>query len=87
MNWSNYGKWRHPKEWWELKQKTNNMDKVTEQLIRIEAKLELIIDMVKAKNKTNKEYKAKLKDIQNKIISEENFLLKITTQTQNIPEP
>jgi hypothetical protein len=57
MNWSNYGKWRHPKEWWELKQKTNNMDKVTEQLIRIEAKLELIIDMVKAKNKTNKESK------------------------------
>lgn len=28
-----------------------------------------------------------IKDIQSKIISEENFLLKITTQTQNLPEP
>ena len=25
MNWSNYGKWRHPKEWNKLK--TNNMSK------------------------------------------------------------
>lgn len=33
------------------------MDKVTEQLIRIEAKLELILEMVKAKNKTKKEPK------------------------------
>lgn len=33
------------------------MDRITEQLIRIEAKLELILEMVKAKNKTKKEPK------------------------------
>jgi hypothetical protein len=33
MNWSNYGRWRHPKQWYELKKKNKVMDKFLDFLL------------------------------------------------------
>jgi len=59
MNWSNYGKWRHPEQW----NKLNNMDKITEQLIRIETKLEMLLMMAKAKNASKEKQQDELKEL------------------------
>ena len=59
MNWSNYGKWRHPEQW----NKLNNMDKITEQLIRIETKLEMLLMMAKAREASKEKQQDELKEV------------------------